>query len=1018
MLPLVTPGLQSNGWPFFRLANWRIFFDRSSYSPIGLIFSTSVFICIWIRLSRLRAGYLFISSCIAFNAHAGDSVNFEIPEQSAHLALILFAEQADRTLLFSFDETNNKTANRLSGLYEPVEALELILAGTGLSISMGSEGQLNVTEGKIMNKPNLILGGAAAGLVAALGVANEANSASNTEDVGENKVLMIEEVMVSARRTSENLQKVPIAVTALTPTDMAQQNIVSPTDLMYAAPSLTIAPAVNSLFNTYAVRGLSTGVATYMAEAACCTGNPSVPFLDVASVQVLNGPQGTLFGRTSAAGSVLIEPARPNLNETEALVKVRFGDYGRQEITGMLNVPIIADQLAVRLAVNSTDIEGYTDEIGSSRKLDEQKSQQIRLGVQFENGRLTNYTAASYSHTDQTATSQVLSAINLNSFPYNVPPAFASATYGPTCEGAVALGLSPDFSSCIAQRVDIVDGITAALTEENARIQAGGDSAVRRTPAAKGLASFVEIENWSILNVAEFDDIELGPVNASVKNITSYEESADISCCAIDGLGGLILTNSGDSRTVGASNTRRDASGQIQILSPLGPKTEVITNDFNLTLDLDDGLLTSVLGYYYARTESPSSKKGTGNIAQNWSGLLLPELGGYMDSAGFNLESESEERAWYTQNTLDFSRLDHLAIPGLSFTAGYRKTWSESSSTVLPSFYDFSTSSFSPGPVPSVSEADSDGYNYLFTLSEQFTDDFMVYVSRSRAYVPGGVNVFGAASGAEDLPSFSPTYGPEFVEAWEVGAKIEFTLGENTPVRLNAAAYKYDYEDIIVGLSGFTSDFQAASYNTNAAAAKLQGFELSGWILPIENLEISFSYNYNDAEYKDWEATDPYFIAQLGDPRCLPSSTATTCVIDLSDNPFDFMPEHQWRVTVAYTLPLEESIGRVALAANVYAQSEVWLSSTGETALGYLQPIVPQAEQALTQESYSILNLRVDWSGVMGSRFDAAVFVNNVTDEVYKRSANPTGLQLMFLGFAAQNYGPPRMWGAEIAWRF
>ena len=239
-----------------------------------------------------------------------------------------------------------------------------------------------------------IVAAIATGLIAG-GVGSAIAAADGTESaVGSTSPQSLEEIMVTARRTSENLQKVPIAVTALTPTDMQQQNIISSTDLMYAAPSLTIAPVINSLFNTYAVRGLPTGVTSYVAESACCTGNPSLPFMDVASVQVLNGPQGTLFGRSSAAGSILIEPVRPNLSETEASLRVRFGDYGRQEFTGTLNVPI-ADRLAVRLAANSTDIEGYTNEIGSSRKLDEQKNQQIRLGVQFESGRFTNYTAAS-----------------------------------------------------------------------------------------------------------------------------------------------------------------------------------------------------------------------------------------------------------------------------------------------------------------------------------------------------------------------------------------------------------------------------------------------------------------------------------------------------------------------------------------------------------------------------------------------------------------------------------------------
>ncbi len=966
-----------------------------------------------------------------------DQRSVAIKQQPVTEALTEFAEKTDLQLVYPSVLTEGLVTFGAEGT-NPDKILEQLLEGTGLTFEYLSTSTITLVKksdtrvisvksqsnehqsGSMTTERSFfrrIVAAIATGLVA--GAAGSVNAAADgTESaVDAANAQALEEIMVTARRTSENLQKVPIAVTALTPTDMEQQNIVSSTDLMYAAPSLTIAPVINSLFNTYAVRGLPTGVTTYVAESACCTGNPSLPFMDIASVQVLNGPQGTLFGRSSAAGSILIEPVRPNLSETEASLKVRFGDYGRQEFTGTLNVPI-TDRLAVRLAANSTDIEGYTSEIGSSRKLDEQQNQQVRLGIQFESGRFTSYTAASYIHVDQTAPGQVLSAINLNSFPYNLPPVFAPFVYGPTCFGAVAFGFNRDVQSCVAERVGIVEGITAALTAENSRIQTGGDSAIRRTPAATGLDSFVEIENWSILNVSEFGDMDFGRVNVSAKNVFSYEEANDNSCCAIDGVGGVAQTNAGDSRSVGANNTRRDVNGEIELVTSLGPKTKIINNDFNLTFDLDDGLLESVLGYYYTRTKSPSTDKGTGNIYRNWSGVLLPDLG-YLDSTGFNLDTHSSEKAWYTQNTLDFSKLEGFAVKGLSFTAGYRKSWSESYSAVRPGVYDFAAGSFNPAPVPTVSEAKSDGYNYLFTLTEQFTDNFMVYLSHSRAYVPGGVNVFGTTNEAEGLPNYSPTYDPEVVEAWEVGAKIDFPLGENIPVRLNAAAYKYDFDDIIVSLAGFTSDTgEVAIYNTNAAAAELQGFELSGAILPLENLEISFSYNYNDADYRNWEGTDPYFIAQPGNPGCLPTSTVTTCVIDLSNNPFTFMPEHQGRVTVAYSPPFRSSLGRVTLSANVYAQSRVWLEATAETALEYLQPILPDARQALSQESYWTLNLRADWRDVVGSGFDAAVFVNNATDEAYKHSGNPAGLTLMFVGFTAQNYGPPRMWGAEISWRF
>jgi len=121
----------------------------------------------------------------------------------------------------------------------------------------------------------------------------------------------IAEIVVTATGTEQNLQTVPIAVTVVSPEILKQQNINRPSELKYTVPSLTIAPSFNVLNNLFSVRGLAAGVTSYFSEASCCTAGSAVPFLDVASIQVLNGPQGTLFGRTSGSGAILIRPIAP-----------------------------------------------------------------------------------------------------------------------------------------------------------------------------------------------------------------------------------------------------------------------------------------------------------------------------------------------------------------------------------------------------------------------------------------------------------------------------------------------------------------------------------------------------------------------------------------------------------------------------------------------------------------------------------------------------------------------------------
>ena len=124
----------------------------------------------------------------------------------------------------------------------------------------------------------------------------------------------IGEVIVTARRVKEDVQKVPIAVTVIGAQAIAQQGIVDPIDVQFVAPSVQSYTTFNRLVGGYSVRGIQ-GSGTYFAEVpGGPTSIPSEPLYDMSSIQVLNGPQGTLFGRTNISGSVLFEPTRPAFN--------------------------------------------------------------------------------------------------------------------------------------------------------------------------------------------------------------------------------------------------------------------------------------------------------------------------------------------------------------------------------------------------------------------------------------------------------------------------------------------------------------------------------------------------------------------------------------------------------------------------------------------------------------------------------------------------------------------------------
>ena len=826
-------------------------------------------------------------------------------------------------------------------------------------------------------------------------------------DAPDPEAAFAEDVLVTARLLEEKGQAVPLTVTYLDAEQLEQQGVAKVSDLTYTVPSLTIHPYFNTLTNSYSIRGLSAGQSTYFSESPCCSGNASIPLTDIESVQVLNGPQGTLFGRSSASGAILITPVHPRLDEWGTTAKLTLGDYGRKQLSGALNVPLIKERLAVRLSLSVNDIDGYTEALGSDLRFDEQRNQTIRVGTQLNLGRFDNYAAATYIHLDQSATNQILSGIHLGAADglYLLPASIAPAVFGSVCTRAVALGLEPDVDTCVTSRYNRLAAIRAALLGESARVSAGGD-AVRFEPApVDGNPARLQLESYSIIDVAQYDLLDEAPLSLKLKNIFSFEAAADVASSPADGIGGLAEQGGASSvNGYGSSNQR----GRF-VVPRLGPRTRTFNDELQLHFNARNGLLSGTTGFFYNYYKQPATDRGTGNIYQIFGGVFN-ENRGYNSAVGFPAGADGDEIAAYTQATLDLSPW----IRGLKLTGGYRFSWTHTSSASRPAVVDPVTGVFSPGETVSKLRTSSSGPNYHFALSEQWTDRFMSYVTLSRAYVPGGVNVYdsGQAGGdpATALPNFAPTYGPEKVLAAELGFKWDFNAA-GVIGRINAGVYRYWYTDIQENFSG-TFNNVGFFYIANIAAAAHQGFETSATFIPSKAWEIRLSYNYNDFYYTKWTGQDPANVALPGDPICEPSSPAGYCFLDLTDNPAVGMPPHQGHLTVAYDVPISSSLGRLNLAATLYGQARVYFQSNAHREL---QILGRGALQAYSQDPYTLVNLRASWSSIRNSPWGAAVFVDNVGNRTYKLG---TTAQVLSLGFGTAHYGPPRMFGVQLTRTF
>src|SRR5882757_5977164 len=216
---------------------------------------------------------------------------------------------------------------------------------------------------------------------------------SVADDQSQPAAAALEEVTVTARRVEENVQRVPITVTALTSSQLEGQDLKDLWSSTRDIPALSMCCGAGS--STFlAVRGIQ-GVVTYFADAPYTTGGFG-DFLDVSNIEILKGPQGTLFGIASNGGAIVIQPHKPE-NDLAGRIEAIDGTYGRRTITGFVNVPVVSDKLLLRAAFDTTHRDGYITNIATGESLGDQNYSVERVSAIFKPiDALQNYTMLHY----------------------------------------------------------------------------------------------------------------------------------------------------------------------------------------------------------------------------------------------------------------------------------------------------------------------------------------------------------------------------------------------------------------------------------------------------------------------------------------------------------------------------------------------------------------------------------------------------------------------------------------------
>ena len=193
-----------------------------------------------------------------------------------------------------------------------------------------------------------------------------AAQATATADATEAAAAGVQDVVVTARKRSEKLQDVPISITALSGATLAQQGVSQIQQLQFEAPSLNVATpnprqtniSIRGIGNNPAADGLSASVGLYIDGVYLDRpGMANFDLLDVSQVEVLRGPQGTLFGKNTTAGALSVTTQAPSFTP-QAVAEASVGNYDSRRFEAMVTGPV-NDQLALRLAAYSDDRDGY-----------------------------------------------------------------------------------------------------------------------------------------------------------------------------------------------------------------------------------------------------------------------------------------------------------------------------------------------------------------------------------------------------------------------------------------------------------------------------------------------------------------------------------------------------------------------------------------------------------------------------------------------------------------------------------
>jgi iron complex outermembrane receptor protein len=790
------------------------------------------------------------------------------------------------------------------------------------------------------------------------------------------------DIIVTAQRKEEALSKVPVSVVAFGAEALQSKVIVSEQDMGTLVPGLQVKNGQTSNQLSYSMRGqtldpfsgTSPAVVTYLNEAPYNPYNTATSLFDLASIQVLKGPQGTLFGRNATGGAVLYTTPTPG-DEVAGNLVVRAGQRGMVQVQGAVDLPIVKDILSVRLAGDYIKDDGYVRNVNTGNMLGGKDKLSGRITVLFKPSETIKNTLV-FQYSDFGGTEGTGNLWNY----YTSPLANATGqqfinngnTSIPNTTGIVLTSTLDTvynvFSNALFNRSgnNLGDSnLTPGPANAPGRFPGGvaGYAAWSRANPYKTWLEFDLPHKAKATFLSNTTEIEISEA-ATLKNIFSYMDGTSrISGNLANAPFGALWLYNNPNNLSGLSGTGGPGGQRFE--------SEQFSDELQLQGRLADGKLGYTVGAYY------SSLKHFDIIPVCVGCEINPALGA---AGAFGLPADIT----YTYNKKNtskaiYAQLDYELSDQLTATLGGRYTWEKVSIAQAPGSL---FSILGVLPVGQKQRRNLSAPAWTFNLQYQISPSSMIYASQRGSFRAGSFN--GTVLPAADANFFKNEKAHDF----ELGYKFNGQLG-TMRTQFNLALYHVIVKDAQHAVYAIVGG-NPAGFTLNVPQAKTTGVEVDASIRLTDWLTFSMNGAYTDARYSKGVVDVSQLTGAAGD------------TIDFNSYPDS--PKWAGNFALDVTLPLSEDLGKIILHGDVYTQSKTFFSNNdGSVTPGTKLP------------GYTITNARLSWNNIMDSNFSAAVYVKNLLDKLHYVSGYAMGAAG---GYNTGYPGAPRTVGAEISVKF